>query len=343
MKELKTFDLNSFDHNNSTIDGHVRAVGKWLRENQKHKDQYNVVLLYTYEGEIHFNQKDYFLTALNDELNTEWSKDSIFLVMADANLKDNIDRWFAGTSRRSSPLTPIAWPLGLLKRTQQYYSNKSIKQPKAHSNITKRFICMNAAAKQHRAKMVDFLIGTQQQGSISWLNRYGKLNQKQYEFQYWDGSEIKLDYDAKSIDQGHNQDVLPSAYYYAGFEIVNESIVSDTSLFITEKTWKPLMYEKVFVPHGSKGTVTFLKELGFDLFEEELNINYDWDNLPYKERWSALIDTVSKLLEMSIEDWNAFYQRDDIKKKLNKNSTLARTLNIPGWMNQIIAHNEKNR
>jgi len=336
-KEIKLFDLDSMDHNKSTVEGLVRSAGKWINENQDKKDKYNIVLMRTLEGEIHFNQKDYFLTTIHEVIKN-WPKEQIFLVMSDVNLEKNLNDWFKGAGASTPPVVPISHPLALLKRTQLYANNKNIKQPKLHHNILSRFICLNAAAKPHRAKMVNQLISSNQDrfGYISWLNRYGVLPSNFYKDMIFKGKEMLIDFDNNSIDQAHNQDVLPSQYHYAGFEIVNESIVSDTSLFITEKTWKPLFYHKVFLPHGPRGMITYLKELGFELFEEELGLNYsEWDNLSYNERWIGLLKDLETLMSMTVEDWQMFYERPDILSALNKNSTLARTINVPQWTDKI--------
>jgi hypothetical protein len=336
-KEIKLFDLDSMDHNKSTVEGLVRSAGKWISENQDKKDKYNIVLMRTLEGEIHFNQKDHFLTTIHEVIKN-WPKDQVFLVMSDANLEKNLNDWFKGAGSSIPPVVPVSHPLALLKRTQLYANNKNIKQPKLHHNISSRFICLNAAAKPHRAKMVNQLISSKQDqfGIISWLNRYGVLPSNFYKDMTFKGKEMLIDFDNNSIDQAHNQDVLPNQYHYAGFEIVNESIVSDTSLFITEKTWKPLFYHKVFLPHGPKGMITYLKELGFELFEEELGLTYsDWDNLSYNERWIGLLKDLETLMSMTVEDWQMFYERPDILLALNKNSTLARTINVPQWTDKI--------
>ena len=336
-KELKIFDLDSIDHSRITVEGLVRTAGKWIQDNQDKKEQYNIVLMRTLEGEVHFNQKDHFLSTIHEVIRN-WPKDQVFLVMSDVNLEENLEKWFAGTEEKTSPVTAISYPLALLKRTQDYANNKQIKQPKIHHNIVKRFICLNAAAKPHRAKMVNHLIVSNQSrfGDISWINRYGKLPDNFYKDMTFKGEEMLLDFNSESIDQNYNQDLLPGSYHYAGFDIVNESIVSDTSLFITEKTWKPIFYNKVFLPHGSKGMITYLKNLGFEMFDEELGLTFDdWDNLSYEERWLGIMNDLHTLIDMTPEDWQMFYEREDIKTALNKNSTLAKMLIVPHWNDKI--------
>lgn len=336
-RELKVFDLDSIDHSRITVEGLVRVAGKWIQDNQDKKDQYNIVLMRTLEGEIHFKQKDHFLNTIHEVIKN-WPKDQVYLVMSDVNLTANLKKWFEGAGEKTLPLTPISHPLALLKRTQDYSNNKQIIQPKVHHNVTKRFICLNAAAKPHRAKMVNHLLISKQMhfGNVSWLNRYGKLPNNFYKDMEFKGEEMLIDHNDESIDHGNNQDILPGQYHYAGFDIVNESIVSDTSLFITEKTWKPLFFSKVFLPHGPKGMITYLKNLGFEMFDEELGLTFDeWDNLPYEERWLGVMNDLHTLIDMTPEDWQMFYERADITTALNKNSVLAKTLKIKSWTSEL--------
>ena len=48
--------------------------------------------------------------------------------------------------------------------------------------------------------------------------------------------------------------------------------------FITEKTYKPLMYGHPFMVIGNMDTNTILREQGFETFEKEVDIHYDKQN-----------------------------------------------------------------
>ena len=82
--------------------------------------------------------------------------------------------------------------------------------------------------------------------------------------------------------------------------------------------------------------ITYLKNLGFEMFDEELGLTFDdWDNLSYEERWLGIMNDLHTLIDMTPEDWQMFYEREDIKTALNKNSTLAKMLIVPHWNDKI--------
>ena len=63
------------------------------------------------------------------------------------------------------------------------------------------------------------------------------------------------------------------------FKIKDNNIENNLSqidtLFITEKTWKPIVFKKPFLVWGGKGIHTKLKELGFELYEELFDYSFD--------------------------------------------------------------------
>jgi len=333
-KQVVEFDLDS---ESNVADG-VQKIAHWIRNNMsKHKTHY-IVIKRMLEGEIHFLQKDNFLTQLSESIPVEW-ENSVSLVMADVNLEKNLNEWFKGTSRKRSVVKGVSTPFSLLRRTIGYLQDKNVPLPKVVENKNKKFICLNGAAKPHRARLVSdlYVKGYQRDGWISWVNRYGKLNHKKY-FPHPDfkGEDMVIDFDHKQIDTGVNQEILPHQYPYAGFEIVNESIISDTSIFVTEKTWKPVLYEKVFIPHGPRNMIKFLMDNGFQPYTELYDIEFD--SLPYEERYKAMWEQIDKLMEMSTQDWENVYKNNIIiKSKLKHNAQVFRNLQLKSWQAQLDA------
>jgi hypothetical protein len=333
-KELHIVDL---DHTHD-ITGQLNVLAFWIRNNQDKKDTHHIVIKRVWEGEIHFLIKENFLPYVREAL-ANWPANNVSLVMADVYLERNVTQWFAGTGDTDFPIKCISAPFELLKRTIENKNNKAIVQPKLYERKAKRFICLNGAAKIHRAKLVSDLYnnGMDSFGYISWINRYGNNVPKQfYTNEKFKGDELKLDFTGEELDKGNNQEVLPPIYGYAGFEIVNESIVSDTSLFLTEKTWKPILYNKIFIVHGCKDTMKFLIDNGFEPYTELYN-HEAFDNLPYKERYNAMWIELQKLMHCTAEDWTGIYQDVNIKKKLIHNTNIFRNKIITNWKNEIDA------
>tara|TARA_B100001248_G_scaffold242658_1_gene210356 strand:- start:443 stop:1462 length:1020 start_codon:yes stop_codon:yes gene_type:complete len=312
----------------ASIQDELNRLEWWVKNNQDKADTHQPCMVRMMEGEIHFTKKDIFLFRLKDDILPKWPNNNMALIMSDVRLEQNIEKWFGN----KDTLIPVSHPLALLKRTISYINNKSITQPKAHNSIQRKYICLNAAAKKHRADLLTdiFAKGYQADGFYSWLNRYGTMKQKQFERpEIFAGMTANLDFDAKQIEEGNTQELLPPQYWYAGFDIVQESIVSDTSMFITEKTWKPILFSKIFIPHGTKGMIGWLKQHGFEPYDELYDSSFD--NLPYEKRYKALLVEIEKLIKMTVGDWKDVYNDKEIKQKLAHNQNHFRNMAIPNW------------
>ena len=77
------------------------------------------------------------------------------------------------------------------------------------------------------------------------------------------------------IESNHRgfQELIPLEYYQTNCDLVLESTIE--TLFITEKTWKPIVFKKPLLVWGGQGIHAKLKDLGFKLYEELFNYNFD--------------------------------------------------------------------
>ena len=78
------------------------------------------------------------------------------------------------------------------------------------------------------------------------------------------------------------------------FQIVNETSVDDkynTSLFYSEKTFRPVLCFQPFVIFGQPGANYHLKELGYKTYEDWFDLNFDYIKNPI-ERYHALLNSV---------------------------------------------------
>jgi hypothetical protein len=77
---------------------------------------------------------------------------------------------------------------------------------------------------------------------------------------------------------------------------------NNTALFLSEKTFRPISQLQPFVIYGQQGSNMLLKELGYQLYDEWFDLEFDSepDNiLRYKKLLLTVIDTCSKLDSMS--------------------------------------------
>ena len=305
-----------------------------MSDNLNKKDKPYIVISNAFEGEIHFKQPDTFLQQLHSVLR-EYPSNKIVLVMCDANLDKNYKRWCKNYKEKIVIGHRIYFPYTLLQRTiDSYNTNKSKK--KHLVNKYKHFICMNAAAKPHRFRMVEKLFsnGWNEKGYITYLNRYG-ANTKHMANENFQGQELLLDFNAKTIDEKSNQEILPEQYRQAVFDIVNESIVSDTSVFITEKVWKPILNKTPFVVLGSKGTCKHLEKFfGIKMFPDM--INYSFDYVDYPQRFDRLVsDNLRRIMAMPLEDINKWLNSTKVQSILSYNQTKLINTQIPNQIDYI--------
>ena len=106
------------------------------------------------------------------------------------------------------------------------------------------------------------------------------------------------------IDQGRSHCTHPSnieLYNQCRAELVVETAYwgCDYSPWLTEKTWRAVLYGMPFVVVGQKHTLKYLHSLGFktysDLWSE------DYDNLNDQQRWSAILELINQPLAIDPE------------------------------------------
>ena len=76
--------------------------------------------------------------------------------------------------------------------------------------------------------------------------------------------------------------------------VVNETHQPDDTVFITEKTYRSINYCRPFVINGDKGSLEYLKEMGFKTFNKFWDESYD-DEISDHARIVKIIDIVKEI------------------------------------------------
>jgi hypothetical protein len=92
----------------------------------------------------------------------------------------------------------------------------------------------------------------------------------------------------------HNDDQIATVAYHSLFDIVHETFVTNPSIFITEKTFKALLFKSIPIISGVSGIVAELRFLGFDMFDDIVNHSYD-DERNVGTRQDMIVQEVSRL------------------------------------------------
>lgn len=88
--------------------------------------------------------------------------------------------------------------------------------------------------------------------------------------------------------------------------VVNETHQPDDLVFITEKTYRSINYCRPFVINGDKGSLQYLKEMGFQTFNNFWDESYDTDDDHTKI--TKICRIVENVCSMDIQELYALYQ-----------------------------------
>ncbi|MBC8429334.1 MAG: hypothetical protein H8D95_01975 [Candidatus Endolissoclinum sp.] len=273
-------------------------------------------------SKIHTLLSEYSLTSEH----TDWRT---ILVYGDANIEQNYINWCKANKQERVFGKCVYRPHTLLQRSLEAHNLNPAKPNLSFK--PKHFICLNGVSKPHRVKMVNLLYKKdwQLKGHISWLKRGDNQIESQniLDLDYWDQRILKLDFDKEEICDGQNQLLCPSQYRESCFDIVNETTVSDNALFLTDKTWKPILQKTPFIIHGSKNSHKHLEEY-FGIKPYTDLFDYRFDTLDYNERFDSIKDdNLERLLNMDINELNEIVNSDKMQDLLeyNKKQLLTHT------------------
>ena len=114
----------------------------------------------------------------------------------------------------------------------------------------------------------------------------------EYNFENWKEKIVKDKDDSYGkIGTKSNWDIPSDKYFNSVFEIVLETHID--CLFISEKTWKPIVYGKPFVVFGRQYFHRRLQELGFILYTNFIDYSFDEEEDP-KIRARMLLEQLNR-------------------------------------------------
>jgi hypothetical protein len=216
-------------------------------------------------------------------------------------------------------------------KNKLWYHIRTIPQAGDFSKKTKHFINLNLGMRRHRFLMILYLMKQQvdRYGHISWLNpdnlswREIINGQDQHELAEYSGKygfyyfikivnvlrTIPLDYITSTTGQVNPWLGASEFYQSAWVDLVSETYFENHGdVFLTEKTFKPIVYGLPFIFNASQNHLRCVKQLGYVSFPELFDEHYD--TMPY---------SIEKIAE--IGNQISTFCRDPEKVDLIKNST----------------------
>ena len=104
---------------------------------------------------------------------------------------------------------------------------------------------------------------------------------------------------------GMDQDIYEQPYVDTVCSIVSETNDNDTDVFMTEKIWKPIIAQQVFVVHGNHLYLQKLREIGFKTFGSYFDESYDL----ISDRDKKIDAIVSLCKHLRTVDWQDIYRQ----------------------------------
>jgi hypothetical protein len=210
----------------------------------------------------------------------------------------------------------VPWGGDITNQISEYKSLNPVIEKDFNSPYT--FVSLNRGFRHPRAILLSLLFGlnVDKCGLISCMfkNDIMDLNKeikwpftnKQKEilnrgFQKFKKTDLLIN-DDKEIYQKHNNDNSSnfqnklSHYYRRTFvEIVNETSYTEKAFNLTEKTLNSIYACNFPIILSSKGTISFLRDMGLDMFDDIIDHRYDSINSPIDRMFSAITDNLELL------------------------------------------------
>jgi len=182
------------------------------------------------------------------------------------------------------------------------------------------FFYLNKVEREHRKKLFDLFVEKNllDNSLFSFINRDIRLK-PEYELPWVDAKNYPL--------YGHDRDIFEPPYNHTAINIVSESTV-EGKVFITEKIWKPILAQQIFVVHAWPGYLEHLKTLGFKTYGNYFDESYD-ECKDQKERVRKIVKLCQHLKTI---DYNTLYQntqevREHNAKHFFSTEHLSRSVN----------------
>jgi hypothetical protein len=191
-----------------------------------------------------------------------------------------------------------------------YQKHKDKKYNFNHSNKKYDFLYLNKQSRTHRKKLFDALQKESllDRSLISFLDPpYNIKLDRSYELPWVDA----INYPR----YGSDQDIHEPQFNDCAFNLVSETNDNNHDVFITEKLWKPIIAQQIFVVHGNLGYLKKLREIGFRTFDSVFDESYDQEPNPDKR-----IDKIVSLCQyLRTVDKSKIYRETESIRQHNYN------------------------
>ena len=297
---LHNYDLDSYDRRLAIVD--VRDDNLRLKDNEEFGKELKK------RCDILHSQGFKFISA------TTWeSKENISQIPLYPRLDIDHFKWTGG----------VSWFWFYM-----YQKHKDTKFKFDHSNKKYDFLYLNKAPRPHRLKL------------YKKLKDKGILDNSIHTFTLLkEPRRLEKMYELPGIDPedyprfGKDQDIYEVPYNDTACSIISETNDNDYEVFMTEKIWKPIIAQHLFIVHGNYLYLQRLREMGFKTFNNYFEEAYDLDRDP-DIRIDTIVDVCDRLRDAPWQDiylqskalrqynFDHFFNKEKLSLEINKTLNL---------------------
>ncbi len=190
------------------------------------------------------------------------------------------------------------------------------------------FLYLNKQPREHRVKLYNKLLeeNVLSNSLYTFLGLEPPVRlDKKHELPWVDANNYPM--------MGMDQDITEQPYVDTVCSIVSETNDNDTDVFMTEKIWKPIIAQQVFVVHGNHLYLQKLREIGFKTFGSYFDESYDLENNKDK-KIDAIVSLCKHLKTVNWQDiyqqtialrqhnYNTFFNKEKLSAEVNKTLNL---------------------
>ena len=146
-------------------------------------------------------------------------------------------------------------------------------------------------------------------------------------------SEYELPWAKNYPKRGMDQDLYEKPYNDTKYSLISETNDTNDEVFMTEKIWKAIIAQHVFIVHGNYLYLQKLREIGFKTFSSYFDESYDLEKDKTK-RIEKIVNTCRDLLSKSWQDiylqtqalrqhnHDTFFNKEKLSIEINKTLNL---------------------
>jgi len=192
------------------------------------------------------------------------------------------------------------------------------------SNFVKDFNVYNRAWKgtrEYRLKFTEMIVQNDLVNSTSIsFNEFD--NQCYYRDHVFKNKALAVDSDLSILDKNQflstaSADYYWSDYYNSSIDVVLETLFDDARIHLTEKILRPIACGKPFILVSTPGSLQYLRDYGFETFNEYIDEDYDLISDPLN-RLQHIINLMKHISQLSKSDKKYLYTQLHLIANRNK-------------------------